>query len=216
MRKPSHTLRDARRQIIPLKKVAAKDGWFVRRRIIRNKDRRPGQAKGRPLSRDDRPSVRFFEGLVRLPDHNRAIPKSIVSRELSPRFSSLFRYYPLQKSPRCHSRFSLPILLKAVGYSLLLEDCSSVEVIVVHRSPETTGVKTFYVVEIMYLLWKCRPAPTRTSRPRLYRAGLMIPMHSLSRDLHRCSERPWSITASLVPEEGILRILHQTRRRSRH
>jgi hypothetical protein len=117
-----------------------------------------------------------------------------VSRELSPRFSSLFRYYSLQKSPRCHSRFSLPILLKAVGYSLLLEDCSSVEVIVVDSSPETTGVKTFCVVEIMYLLWKCRPAPTRTSRPRLYHAGLMIPMHSLSRDSHRCSERPWSIT----------------------
>jgi hypothetical protein len=115
--------------------------------------------------RDDRPSVRFFEGLVRLPDHNRVIPKSIVSRELSPRFSSLFRYYSLQKSPRCHSRFSLPILLKAVGHSLLLEDCSSVEVIVVHSSPETTGVKTFCVVEIMYLLWKCRPAPTRTAAP---------------------------------------------------
>ena len=45
MRKLSHTLPDARRQIIPLKRVAAKDGWFVRKRIIRNKDRRSGQSK---------------------------------------------------------------------------------------------------------------------------------------------------------------------------
>jgi hypothetical protein len=40
-----HTLPDARRQITPLKKVAAKDGCFVRRTTIRNKDRKPGQSK---------------------------------------------------------------------------------------------------------------------------------------------------------------------------
>jgi hypothetical protein len=42
------------------------------------------KAKGRPLSRDDRPSLRFFEDLVRIPGHNKVIPKSVVSRKLGP------------------------------------------------------------------------------------------------------------------------------------
>jgi hypothetical protein len=111
------------------------------------------------------PSLRFFEDLVRFPDHNKVILKSVVTRELGPRFSSFIQYYSLQESPRCHSRSSLPILLKAVGYSLLLEDFSSVEVILVDSSPETAGSKTFCVVEMMYLLWKCRPRGETWSMP---------------------------------------------------
>jgi hypothetical protein len=38
--------------------------------------------------------------------------------------------------------------LKVVGYSLLLEDCSSVEMMLVDSSPETAGSKTFCVVEM--------------------------------------------------------------------
>jgi hypothetical protein len=38
-----------------------------------------------------RPPVRFFEDLVRLPDHNIVIPKSFATHEQSPRFSSLFQ-----------------------------------------------------------------------------------------------------------------------------
>jgi hypothetical protein len=38
-----------------------------------------------------RPPVRFFEDLVRLPDHNLVIPKLLVTREPSPRFPSLFQ-----------------------------------------------------------------------------------------------------------------------------
>jgi hypothetical protein len=112
------------------------------------------------LSHERLPSLRFFEDLVRLPDQNKVIPKSFVTRERSPRFPSLFQYHSLQKSPRYSSRFSLPSLLKVVGYSLLLEDCSSVKEIVVHGSPETEGSKTFCVVEMMYRLWKWLSEPS--------------------------------------------------------
>jgi light-regulated signal transduction histidine kinase (bacteriophytochrome) len=44
-----------------------------------------------------------------------------------------------------------------LGYSLLLEDCSSVKKIVVQNSAERTGAHTFFSVEIMYLLWKLPP-----------------------------------------------------------
>ena len=49
------------------------------------------------------PFFRFFEDLVRLPDHNLVIPKTLPSRKLGPRFSSPFRYSSLQESPRRHS-----------------------------------------------------------------------------------------------------------------
>jgi hypothetical protein len=67
--------------------------------------------------------------------------------------------------------------MKVVGYPLLLEDCSSVEVIVVHRSPETAGPKTFRVVETVYLLWKYRP-PGRALESRasvLYKESEIAP-----------------------------------------
>jgi hypothetical protein len=110
--------------------------------------------KGDP-SHETSPSLPFFEDLVRLPDHNKGIPKSVMSRERGPRFPSLFRCYSsLYESPRYSSRFSSPSLLGVVGSSLLLEDCSSVAEIVVHSSPETERPKTFCVVEMMYRLWK--------------------------------------------------------------
>ena len=49
------------------------------------------KAKGRFLSREIALPVRFFEALVRLPNHNIVIPKSFLTRELGPRFSSLFQ-----------------------------------------------------------------------------------------------------------------------------
>jgi len=45
------------------------------------------------------------------------------------------------KVSRCHSRSSFPILLKAAGHSLLLEDCSSVEVRIVDSSPKNHGLQ---------------------------------------------------------------------------
>jgi hypothetical protein len=47
--------------------------------------------------------------------------------------------------------------MKVVSHSLLLEDCSSVKVIVVQNPGETTGSKAFFTVEMMYLLWNPRP-----------------------------------------------------------
>ena len=41
------------------------------------------------------PFLRFFEDLVRFPDHNMVIPKTLLSRKRGPRFSSLFRYSSL-------------------------------------------------------------------------------------------------------------------------
>jgi hypothetical protein len=94
------------------------------------------------------PFVRFFEDLVRLPNHNVVIPKSFAARELGPR-SLTFPVLLVVRASQHHSRSSSPILSKAPGYSLLLEDCSSVELILVDNSPEDRGAITFCVVEMM-------------------------------------------------------------------
>jgi hypothetical protein len=49
-----------------------------------------------------------------------------------------------------------------------LEDCSSVEEIVVHSSLETEGSKPFCVVEMMYFLWKW-PSKPSIGGPRVTR-----------------------------------------------
>src|ERR1700678_1921524 len=102
------------------------------------------------------PSFRFFEDLVGFQTttsyfRNRSCPAGYARVSLhvsgaTPRCESL---------PGSNSRFSLPSLLKVVGYSLLQEDCSSVEVIVVDCRPGATALVTFSIVEMMYLLWKC-------------------------------------------------------------
>jgi hypothetical protein len=50
------------------------------------------KAKG-GLSCERPPFVRFFEDLVRPPDHNVGALKSFATRERCPRFSSLFQYH---------------------------------------------------------------------------------------------------------------------------
>jgi hypothetical protein len=146
---------------LPLKTASVEFGWIKPRTMIRNEETWPDKARGRLLSRDDRPlSFRFFEDLVRFPDHNKVISKSVVSRELGPRFSSRFRcYLVVRVSP---IQFSILVAESVEGrrYSLLLEDCSSVEVIVVDYTPEATGSETFWIVEMMYLLWKWPNEPS--------------------------------------------------------
>jgi hypothetical protein len=107
------------------------------RQIVRPK------ARGRCLLRDIALSVRFFEDLVRLPDHNIVIPKSFATHGRSPRFSSLFQVTPVVRVYSLLSRSSLPILSKALVHSLLLEDCSSVEVILLDSSWIGVGSNSF-------------------------------------------------------------------------
>jgi hypothetical protein len=85
------------------------------------------KAKGRSLSRDIALPVRFFEDLVRLPDHKIVIPELLGTHEQA-RLSLTFPLsHSLQEVPRCQSRVSSPNLSMAIVCSLLLEDCSSVE-----------------------------------------------------------------------------------------
>jgi hypothetical protein len=48
---------------------------FVRRTIIRNEEKYDRTKQKGDFSLERSPSLRFFEDLVRLPDHNKVIPK---------------------------------------------------------------------------------------------------------------------------------------------
>jgi len=112
------------------------------------------KARGRFLYRGTALSVRFFEALVRLPNHNAVMPRSFAPREPGPRSSSLFRHHSLQELFRCPSRLSFPIHSTIIVDSLPLEDRSSVEVIVLAKHCRNGGPKRFSLVEMTALMWK--------------------------------------------------------------
>jgi hypothetical protein len=114
------------------------------------------KARGRFLLRDIALSVRFFEALVRLPNHNSVITKSPRSHELSPRslHSSVITCV-VRVSSLPFSSLVADSLDVARVCSLLLEDCSSVEVTILEDYSGKPGSNTFCVVGITYLMWKC-------------------------------------------------------------
>lgn len=103
-----------------------------------------------------RPPVRFFEDLVRLPDHNLSSrnysgPASVARISFTLPFSHVVKA----------SSMPLPSLVAdsfgdAGVCSLLLEDFSSVETTIPDSSSEIAGSKTFCIVGIACLLWKAR------------------------------------------------------------
>jgi hypothetical protein len=110
--------------------------------------------KGRRPSRDIALPVRFFEDLVRLPNHNLVIPE-IFGPASAARISFTLPFSHVVKA----SSMPLPSLvadsLDGAGVcSLLLEDFSSVETTIPDGFSQIAGSKTFCVVGIMYLLWK--------------------------------------------------------------
>ena len=106
--------------------------------------------------RDIALSVRFFEDLVRLPNHNSVITKSPRSHELSPRslHSSVITCV-VRVSSLPFSSLVADSLDVARVCSLLQEDCSSVEVTILEDYSGKPGSNTFCVVGITYLMWKC-------------------------------------------------------------
>jgi hypothetical protein len=83
----------------------------------------PKQAKGETLS-SLALAFPYFQRSGPEPDHN--VCADEVVRSSSARVSlTLPLSHSLYEFPRCHSQDSFPILLKAIGYSLLLEDFSS-------------------------------------------------------------------------------------------
>jgi hypothetical protein len=101
-----------------------------------------------------RPPVRFFEDLVRLPDHN--LPSRNHSGPASvARISFTLPFSHVVKA----SSMPLPSLVAdSLGSpevrSLLLEDFSSVEITILDAYSKKPGSQAFCDVGISYLLWK--------------------------------------------------------------
>ena len=170
--------------------------------------------------------IRFFGALVRLPNHSFCYNILASFPRAKPAIHSLLRYNSRCKSfvssipelPVSQRLFvvSFPILSMALVFSLLLEDLSSDELIVLPNSHRGTAFGKLCYVQMSYNLWKIKrllvPLPGMLCGARVSRSRCAFTARRRLQSRQCAENRGWpQSSAALVtrssgePEEWKLR-----------